>query len=144
MASTCSRVSCGRVAFLPVGSPIMPVKSPMRKIDLVAELLEMAHLPEQHGVAEVEVGGGGVEADLDPRAACRSFGRLPASRQIGLRNEVHGTAAEHLHLFFDRQEFARHEAGELSKWEIVGPAPRWARLRATSGARAAAGGRLRA
>ena len=29
--ATSSRVSCGRVVFLPVGSPIIPVKSPMRK-----------------------------------------------------------------------------------------------------------------
>jgi hypothetical protein len=28
----CSRDSGGRVAFLPLGSPIMPVKSPIRNI----------------------------------------------------------------------------------------------------------------
>src|ERR1700690_2912773 len=31
-ATTSSFVSCGRVAFLPVGSPIIPVKSPIRKM----------------------------------------------------------------------------------------------------------------
>jgi hypothetical protein len=42
--------------------------------DLVAELLEVAHLAEDDRVAEVEVGRGGVEADLDqqlPAAALR-------------------------------------------------------------------------
>ena len=39
------------------------------------QLLEVAHLPEDDGVAEVEVGGGGVEADLDPeRLAALSGG----------------------------------------------------------------------
>ena len=32
LAATCSRVNGGRVADLPVGSPIMPVKSPIRKM----------------------------------------------------------------------------------------------------------------
>ena len=32
LAATCSRVSGGRVAFLPVGSPIIPVKSPIRNV----------------------------------------------------------------------------------------------------------------
>ncbi|MCY1431217.1 hypothetical protein D9M71_471800 [compost metagenome] len=31
-SSTCSRVSGGRVTLLPLGSPIIPVKSPIRKM----------------------------------------------------------------------------------------------------------------
>ena len=35
----------------------------------MAEILELPHLVEQHGVAQVQVGRGGVEAGLDPQRA---------------------------------------------------------------------------
>ncbi len=35
-----------------------------QKDDRVAEILKVFHLAQQHGVAEVQVGGGGVETDL--------------------------------------------------------------------------------
>ena len=43
----------------------MPVKSPIRKDHLVTQVLELAHLVEQHGVAQMQVGRGRIEAGLD-------------------------------------------------------------------------------
>ena len=49
--------------------------------DAVAEVLEVLHLADQHRVAEVEIGRGGVEADLDDqRAASASRARRSSSR----------------------------------------------------------------
>ena len=56
--------SGGRVFDLPVGSPIMPVKSPITKTTRWPRSWKCAHLAHEHGVAEVEVGRGGVEAHL--------------------------------------------------------------------------------
>jgi hypothetical protein len=39
--------------------------------DLMPEFLELAHLVEQHGVAEMQVGRSRVEAGLDAQAAAR-------------------------------------------------------------------------
>ena len=60
-----SRDSGGRVSFLPVGSPIIPVKSPIRKMHRVPEILEVPHLVEQHGVAKVQVRRRRIETQLD-------------------------------------------------------------------------------
>ena len=62
-------MSGGRVMLRPVGSPIMPVPSPMTKITVWPHVLEVLHFAQQDGVAQVQVGRGGVEADLDPQAA---------------------------------------------------------------------------
>ena len=55
----------------PVGSPILAVPSPDDEDDRVAQVLEVLHLAQQDGVAQVEVGRGGVEADLDHQGAAR-------------------------------------------------------------------------
>ena len=57
------------MALRPVGSPIIPVKSPIRNMDVVPQVLEVPHLVDDHRVAEVEVGGGGVQPQLDPQPA---------------------------------------------------------------------------
>ena len=46
----------------PVGSPIIAVVSPIRKITVMAQVLEVLHLAQQHGVAEMQVRRGGIEA----------------------------------------------------------------------------------
>jgi hypothetical protein len=93
----CSRDSGGRVAFLPLGSPIMPVKSPIRNMDVVAEVLEVAQLVDQHGMAEVEVGRGRVEAGLDAqRAAGFQF-----FDQFGLDQQFVGAALDQRQLGVD-------------------------------------------
>ena len=71
-----SRVSGLRVTFLPVGSPIMPVKSPIRKITVMAEVLELPHLVEQHRVAEMQIRRGRIESGLDPQRAAELEARL--------------------------------------------------------------------
>ena len=53
----------------PVGSPIRPVPSPMRKMTGVAQVLKVLHLAQQHGVAQVQIGRGGIEADFDAQRA---------------------------------------------------------------------------
>ena len=87
--SISARVSCGRVVFLPEGSPIMPVKSPIEEDDPVARVLEVLHLAQEHRVAEMDVGRRGVEAHFDrQRAPGDLAGELP------LLDEVDGAAAQ--------------------------------------------------
>ena len=47
----------------------------------MAEVLEVLHLPHEDGVAEVDVGGGGVEADLDGERAAEGELRLERVRR---------------------------------------------------------------
>ena len=56
----------------------------------MAEVLELPHLVEQHGVAEVQVGGGRVEAGLDPQRAAELE---PGLQFVGLEDLV-GAAAD--------------------------------------------------
>ena len=46
----------------------------------VAEILKMLELAEQHGVAEMQIGRGGIDAQLSPAAACRTRATSPAWR----------------------------------------------------------------
>ena len=65
-------VSGGRVALRPVGSPMRPGEISDQENDLVAELLELPHLVEQHRVPEMQVRRGGIEAGLDPERLATS------------------------------------------------------------------------
>ena len=49
-------MSGGRVFERPVGSPISAVNDADHVDDAVAEILEVLHLADEHGVAEVEIG----------------------------------------------------------------------------------------
>ena len=63
----------------------------------MAELLEVLHLPDHDRVAEVDVGRGGIEADLDrQRLAAREL-RL----QIVAFDEVDRPLAEEVELFVE-------------------------------------------
>ena len=86
----------------------MPVKSPIRNCTLVAELLEMAQLVDHHGVAEVQVGRGGVEAELDAqRRAAREL-----ARELLLDDQLVAAALDEREGFSDcRLAFCR--AGDL-------------------------------
>jgi hypothetical protein len=64
----------------------------------VAEVLELAHLVQQHRMAQVQVGRGGVEAGLDPQRA--AF--LQARTQILELEDLVGTAADQGKGFFNR------------------------------------------
>ena len=56
----------------------------------MAEVLELPHLVEHHRVAEVQVGRGRVEADLDRAAAGRS--RAACFQLVALEDFVGATA----------------------------------------------------
>ena len=56
----------------------------------MAELLEVAQLVDQHGVAEVQVRRGGVEAELDAQLAPAGA----ASSQLRLDDQLVGTPDE--------------------------------------------------
>ena len=45
----------------PVGSPISPVMSPIRKMTVWPKILKMLHLAKQDRVAEMEIGRGRIE-----------------------------------------------------------------------------------
>ena len=55
--------------------------------DRVAELLEVPQLAHQHGVAEVQVGRGGVEAGLDAQRLAGGEGVLQTRAQASLASE---------------------------------------------------------
>ena len=66
------RASCGgRVTLRPVGSPIMPGHVADQEDHGVAQVLKVLHLAQQDGVAQVQVGRGGIEAGLDAQGAAR-------------------------------------------------------------------------
>ena len=64
---------------------------------LVAKILQLAHLVQHHGVAEVDIRRGRIESELDPQR--------PAARELG------GEFGLHQHLVratFDRSELGCH------------------------------------
>ncbi len=67
MASISSGEGSGRWAERPLGSPTRAVKSPMMRTTWWPCLLELAQLLEHDRVAEVDVGRGRVDAELDPQ-----------------------------------------------------------------------------
>jgi hypothetical protein len=67
------------------------VKSPIRKI------LQLAHFVEHHGVADVDVGGGGVEAELDAQRHAGGLGTRQLGQPIGLGQQFVAAAFGHGH-----------------------------------------------
>ena len=68
--------------------------------DLVSKVLELAHLTQGDGVAEVEVGAGGIHAQLDVE-------RHPALKLLAKLvhgHDLHGARRDDLQLFFDWQQ----------------------------------------
>jgi hypothetical protein len=102
LASICSRVSGLRVTLRPVGSPISEVKSPTRKMTCVAELLKVAQLAHQHGVAQVQVRRGGVEAGLHAQRAAGLAAVFKALAQVADADDLRGALFEQVHLFVYR------------------------------------------
>ena len=85
----------------------------------VPQLLELAHLVDEHGVAEVQVRRGRVEARLDPQ-------RLAAGqllRQVGLGQELGGAAAQFLELLCRRQHRSPLPAESRGRAAILGAGP---------------------
>jgi hypothetical protein len=91
-----------------VGSPIIPVKSPITKMTPVPQILELPHLAKEHGVPEVDVGGGGIEADLDRQGFPVARERASLSRSSCSVTRSTAPAPQHLHLLLDGKERLRH------------------------------------
>ena len=67
----------------------------------MAQVLEMFHLAQQNGVAQVQVGRGGIEAGFHPQRAA-GLGRLhQAFAQIFFANDLRQTLLQVGHLFVD-------------------------------------------
>ena len=65
----------------------------------MAQVLELAHLAQRHGVAEMEVGARGVDAELDVER--RALLELLA--QVGLGDDLGGARRDDAHLLIDWQ-----------------------------------------
>ena len=96
-----SRVMGGRVMLRPVGSPIMAGHVADQEDDGVAEILKVLHLAQQDGVAQVQVGRGGVEAGLDAQRPVGLGGEDQPLAQIFLANDLGHALAEVSKLFVD-------------------------------------------
>ena len=65
----------------------------------MAELLKVAQLAHQHGVAQVQVGRGGVEAGLDAQRASGFAALFQALAQIAHADDLRRALLEQVHLF---------------------------------------------
>ena len=63
----------------------------------MAEILEMLHLPDDHRVAEVNVGSGGIEAHFD----CERFAARDFLAQIFAVDEIDRSFGEKFELFVE-------------------------------------------
>jgi hypothetical protein len=70
----------------------------------MAELLEVAQLAHQHGVAQVQVGRGGVEAGLYSQGSSGFATIFKALSQVGDADDLGGALLEQVHLFVYWQE----------------------------------------
>ena len=84
--------------------------------DLVPQLLEVAHLPEDDGVAEVEVGRGRVEADLHAE-------RLAASSPRGASFFSSSSRWTQASVPFRRRSSCSGTGGKVATRRIVGDGP---------------------
>ncbi len=82
----------------------MAVKSPMRKMADVPQVLELPHLLEQHGVPEVQVGASGIEPGLDAERLAALARLLEPLLELRAHVEVDDAALEQRQLLRDRRE----------------------------------------
>ena len=78
----------------PDGSPIIAVMSPMRKITVWPQILKVLHLAQQDGVAQVQIGRGGVEARLHAQRPAGLGGEHQPLAQILFANDLRHAFAE--------------------------------------------------
>ena len=79
----------------------------------VAELLEVAHLAQQHGVAEMQIGCRRVEAGLDRQRFAGDAGPLQLGAQLVLVDQVDGTALQQFELLGNRRKPAHDAARSI-------------------------------
>ena len=69
--------------------------------DVVAQVLELTHLAQRHGVAQVQIGAGGVDAELD----VEGLALLKLLAKVGLGNDLRGARGDDTHLLVNRQHW---------------------------------------
>ena len=69
--------------------------------DVVAQVLELTHLAQGHGVAQVQVGAGGVDAELD----VEGLALLKLLAKVGLGDDLGSTRGDDTHLLVNRQHW---------------------------------------
>ena len=65
----------------------------------MAKLLEVAQLAHEHGVAQVQVGRGGVESGFDAEGAAGFAAVFEALAQVGDADDFGGALLKEVHLF---------------------------------------------
>ncbi len=76
----------------------------------MAELLEVPHLAQQHRMAEVEIGGRGIEAGLHCQRLAGAARPLQLGAQLRFVDQVDGAAPQERQLLFDgRKLLSRHQ-----------------------------------
>ncbi len=96
--------------------------------DLVAEILKVAQLAQDHGVPEVEIGGGRIEPELDPQRRAAGPRPLELGPQLALDDDVRRAAPEDTELLVDGGEReASQSIGVVSRGPRAGKARRTAR-----------------
>jgi len=75
------------------------VKSPDQKHHLVAQVLKLFHLLQQHRVAEMQVRRGGIEAGLDSKRLACFNGFLQSAGQVFFVDDLRRAAFDDLKLF---------------------------------------------
>ena len=67
----------------------------------MAQVLELAHLAQRHGVAQVQVRAGGVDAELD----VEGLALLKLLAKVGLGDDLRGARGDDTHLLVNRQHW---------------------------------------
>ena len=75
------------------------VKSPTRKMTVWPSCWKVPQLAHQHGVAQVQVGRGGVKARFDAQGAIGFAAFFEALTQVGDANNLCRTLLQEIHLF---------------------------------------------
>ena len=75
-----------------------------KKDDGVAERLEVLELAHEYGVAEVEVGGGGIEAGFDAERGAGFARGFEAGAEVGLGDDFGGAFFQEIKLLVDWEE----------------------------------------
>ncbi len=60
----------------------MAVKSPIRKMTGMPEILQLAHLVEHHGVPKMQVGGRWVQSEFDAQRLAGGFGPCELAHEV--------------------------------------------------------------
>ena len=85
----------------PVGSPIKPGHIADQKDDGVAQILKVFHLAQKHGVAQVQIGRGGIEARLHAQRTAGLGGFREARLQVLFADDLREALLQVGELFGD-------------------------------------------